>query len=96
MTLVVHLMGTARLVRDGGPVDVGGPKQQAVLAVLALSSGRRVSTDRLVNVVWDENPPASERRTVPSYIASLRWVLARRWNRRRTRTRSTSTEVRST
>ncbi len=75
MSLVVHLMGTVRLVRNGQPVDVGGPKQQAVLAVLALSAGRRVSTDRLVDLVWDENPPASARRTVQSYIASLRRAL---------------------
>ena len=36
------------------------------------SAGRRVSTDRLVDLVWDENPPASARRTVQSYVASLR------------------------
>lgn len=75
MALVVHLMGTVRLVRDGQQVDVGGPKQQAVLAALALSAGRRVSTDRLVDLVWDENPPASARRTVQSYVASLRRAL---------------------
>ena len=51
MTLLVHLMGTVRLVRDGRPVDVGGPKQQAVLAALALSAGHRVSTERLVDLV---------------------------------------------
>ena len=72
MTHAVHLMGAVRLIRDEQPVDVGGPKQQAVLAVLALSAGRRVSTDRLVDLVWDENPPASARRTIQSYVASLR------------------------
>ena len=72
MTHAVHLMGAVRLIRDEQPVDVGGPKQQAVLAVLALSAGRRVSTDRLVDIVWDENPPASARRTIQSYVASLR------------------------
>ena len=75
MALVVHLMGAVRLVSDGQRVDAGGPKQQAVLAVLALSASRRVSTDRLVDLVWDENPPASVRRTVQSYVASLRGAL---------------------
>ena len=75
MSLAVHLMGSVRLVRDGQLVNVGGPKQQAVLAVLALSAGRRVSTDRLVDLVWDESPPASARRTVQSYLASLRRAL---------------------
>ncbi|MGB3733703.1 MAG: BTAD domain-containing putative transcriptional regulator, partial [Ilumatobacter sp.] len=72
MTLEVHLMGPVRLVRAGRLVRLGGPKQQAVLAVLALSAGRRVSTDRLVDLVWDDQPPASARRTVQSYVASLR------------------------
>ena len=75
MALVVHLMGAVRLVSDGQRVDVGGPKQRAVLAVLALSAGRRVSTDRLVDLVWDEHPPASARRTVQSYVASLRRAM---------------------
>lgn len=75
MTLVVQLMGAVRLVRDGQPVDIGGPKQQAVLAVLALSAGRRVSTDRLIDLVWHEDPPVTARRTVQSYVASLRSAL---------------------
>lgn len=75
MPLAVRLMGSVRLLQDGQPVDVGGPKQQAVLAVLALSAGRGVTTDRIVDVVWDENPPASARRTVQSYVASLRSAL---------------------
>lgn len=75
MALVVHLMGTVRLVDDGQRVNVGGPKPQAVLAVLALSAGHRVSTDRLIDLVWNDNPPPSARRTVQSYVAALRRAL---------------------
>lgn len=97
MAVVVPLMGTVGPVRNGHEIDVGGPKQQAVLVALALSAGRRISTDRLIDLVWDENPPTSARRTVQSYVAGLRryWVPARRWNRRRTVTPSISTETRS-
>lgn len=97
MALVVRLMGAVGVDRDGQLVDVGGPKQQAVLAVLALSAGHRVSTDRLVDLVWDENPPASAphrpvlRRVIASRIGCWRGAgtLA-------TVTRSMSTEVWST
>jgi DNA-binding SARP family transcriptional activator len=72
MALAVRLMGAVTLIRDGRTVSVGGPKQQLLLAVLALSAGRRVSTDRLIDSLWGEDPPATARRTVQSYIASLR------------------------
>lgn len=66
--------------REGQPVDVGGPKQQAVLAVLASSAGHRVSTDRLVDLVWHEIPPASaSHRQVPRRVIALRigyWRVA--------------------
>ena len=65
-------MGSVGLVIDGHPVDVGGPKPASILGVLALSVGRPVSTDRIIDLVWDERAPATARRTVQSYAASLR------------------------
>ena len=75
MAIQVRLMGPVMLLRDGKPVEVGGPKQCTILGLLALSAGRRVSTERIVDVVWADDPPASARRTVQSYIAALRRLL---------------------
>ena len=71
----VGLMGSLSVVRDGHGVATGGPKQQLVLAVLALAAGTPVSTDRLIDLVWDDRPPRTARRTMQSYISSLRPVL---------------------
>jgi DNA-binding SARP family transcriptional activator len=42
------------------------------LAGLALSAGRVVSVDRLIDLVWEHDPPASARRTVQSHVSGLR------------------------
>ena len=51
-----NILGPVEVRRDDEPLDLGGPKQRAVLAVLVLSAGRVVSVDRIV----DESgaPPA--------------------------------------
>ena len=44
-----------------GPLDLGGPKQRALLAVLAAAGGEVVSTDRLIGGLasWSIRRPAS-------------------------------------
>ena len=41
---------------DGRPIELGPRKQRAVLAMLALQSGRTVSTDRIVDGLWGDEP----------------------------------------
>jgi DNA-binding SARP family transcriptional activator len=47
----VEVLGPLRLTVDGAPIEVPGPKQCAVLALLALAEGRIVTVDRLVNAL---------------------------------------------
>ena len=49
---------------DGESVSLGGPRQRAVLARLALVSGHVVTVDRLVDDVWAGDPPATAAATV--------------------------------
>ncbi len=65
-------MGSLSVDSDGRAVAIGGPRQQLVLAVLALAAGTPVGTDRVIDLVWDDQPPRTARRTVQSYISSLR------------------------
>ena len=58
-----------------GPLDLGGPKQRALLAVLAAAGGEVVSTDRLIGQLWDGEPPARAVVSVQSYVANLRRTL---------------------
>jgi len=60
---------------DERPIELGPRKQRAVFAMLALQSGRTVSTDRLVDGLWGDGPPSSAPKMVQLYVSHLRRVL---------------------
>jgi WD40 repeat protein/DNA-binding SARP family transcriptional activator len=73
----VNLLGPVEAVSDhGGPVGLGGPKERAVLAMLALQTGSTVSADRLIDGLWGDQPPASAVKLVQLYVSHLRRALA--------------------
>lgn len=71
----IRLLGLFDAVVNGQPVEVGGPQQRAVLAILALEPGRTVSIDRIVSRLWGEIAPSSALNTLQSYVSRLRTVL---------------------
>lgn len=76
---------------DGIEIEValGGPKQRAVLARLALSGGRPVSRDAIIDFVWGDAPPPRVSATVQTYVATLRQALEPgRTTSKKTRTQS--------
>lgn len=54
---------------------IGGPRQRALLALLLLHRGRPVSSDRLLDELWGEQPPASAIKILQGYVSNLRKVL---------------------
>ncbi len=70
--LDIRLLGPITAERDGEPVSLGGPRQRAVLARLALVVGHVVTVDRLVDDVWAGDPPATAVNTLQSYVSLLR------------------------
>ena len=68
----IDLLGPLRLTVDGQPVEVPGPRRQAVLALLAMAQGRVVSTDELLDAVWPDEMPDSGRRALHSHVSRLR------------------------
>lgn len=74
-TVQVDVLGPVRLVVDDRPVDVPGTKRRAVLALLAMASGRAVPSDHLVDAVWPDTPPESGSAALHSHIARLRGHL---------------------
>jgi hypothetical protein len=61
---------------DGRPVPLGGGKPRALLAMLALEAGSTVSTQRLIDGLWGEQPPATATKLVQVYVSQLRKSLA--------------------
>ncbi|MGB0100822.1 MAG: BTAD domain-containing putative transcriptional regulator, partial [Nocardioides sp.] len=71
----IGVLGTTVASDTTGAVNLGGPKQRALLAALALHRGRAVAVDTLADLVWDGRPPPGVSGTMQGYIAGLRRAL---------------------
>ena len=60
------------LGEDGMPVALGGPRPRALLAQLLLVPNHVVSTDRLIDGLWGETPPASAQNALQVHVHALR------------------------
>ena len=69
------LLGSFRVERDGEPVDLGPRLQRALLAILVVEVGRVIPVDRLIDLLWREEPPAAAIASVQAYVSQLRRVL---------------------
>ncbi len=69
------LLGPLQVAHDGRRVDLGPPRQRAVLAVLLLAGGAVVSVDRLIDAVWGDDVPGSATASLQAYISNLRKAL---------------------
>jgi predicted ATPase/class 3 adenylate cyclase/DNA-binding SARP family transcriptional activator len=68
----VRLLGGVEAVVNDCFVTLGGLKQRAILAVLAVDVGRVVSVERLIDSVWGESPPETVRASVQVHISQIR------------------------
>ena len=71
-----RILGPLEVVEDGRRLDLGGPKQRALLAALLLRANEVVSQDALIDDLWDESPPATAAKTLQAYVSRLRKALA--------------------
>ncbi|HEV2782537.1 MAG TPA: BTAD domain-containing putative transcriptional regulator [Actinophytocola sp.] len=72
-----RLLGEMQLQVAGQLLDVGTPRQQAVLAALAVDAGRPVPIETLIDRVWGDNPPAEARNVLYSHLSRIRRLLNR-------------------
>jgi DNA-binding SARP family transcriptional activator len=72
-----RILGPLEVLSDGQALDLGGAKQRALLAMLLLNANEVVSTDRLIDALWDENPPESAQKALQVHVSNLRKVLGK-------------------
>jgi len=70
-----RLLGPLEVVRDDGPLPLGGPKPRALLALLLLHSNETLSRERLIDELWGERPPATATKALQVYVSQLRKLL---------------------
>ena len=70
-----RILGPLELVggADGAPIEA--PKLRALLGVLLLHANEVVSSERLIDELWGERPPATAGKIVQTYVSQLRRVL---------------------
>jgi WD40 repeat protein/DNA-binding SARP family transcriptional activator len=71
-----RILGPLAVRLDGELVQVGGPKQRALLALLLLSANRAVSRDRLIGELFADQSVNSADHALRNHVSRLRKVLA--------------------
>ncbi len=72
----MRLAGSFDVQRNGSPVGRGiAGKARRLLVLLAVERPRLVSTDRIVEVLWDADPPRRPAENVATLVSRLRVVL---------------------
>ena len=70
-----RLLGPLEVVGEDGPADVGAGKRRALLTYLLINANEVVPTERLIDELWGELPPATAAKSVQVYVSQLRKAL---------------------
>jgi predicted ATPase/DNA-binding SARP family transcriptional activator len=70
-----RLLGPLEAGEQDHPIALGGGKQRSLFAYLLLHANEVVSTERLIDELWGESPPATVNKSVQVYVSRLRKQL---------------------
>jgi len=70
-----RILGPLEVVGPDGPVALGGRRPRTLLALLLIHAGEALSTDRIIDELWGEEPPANAKAGLHNFVAQLRKVL---------------------
>lgn len=71
------ILGPLEVSHGGEIVQMGGPRQQIIIATLLLEANRVVPISRLIESVWEDAPPATAREQVQNCLSEIRRRLVR-------------------
>ncbi|MFF0202702.1 AfsR/SARP family transcriptional regulator BagI/FevR [Streptomyces sp. NPDC005017] len=63
------------MTNGGEEIEISGTRRQKLLAALLLQPNQMVSLDRLVDAMWDDQPPASAHGQIRICVSGLRRML---------------------
>ena len=72
-----RILGPLEVISDGQIVELGGAKQRALLAVLLLNANEVVSLDRLIDALWENDPPENAQNALQVHVFGLRKLIGR-------------------
>ncbi|WP_328808077.1 AfsR/SARP family transcriptional regulator [Nonomuraea antri] len=71
-----RVLGPLEVIDDGHRLDLGGGRQQTVLAMLLLDAGKAVTISRLAETIYEDAPPPTYRAQIQICISALRRLFA--------------------
>lgn len=69
------VLGQLEVRRGGEVLDLGSQKQRALLALLLIHRNQVISTDRIIDEIWGEEPGSDRKNALHVYLSNLRKVL---------------------
>ncbi|MEU6719692.1 BTAD domain-containing putative transcriptional regulator [Nonomuraea sp. NPDC046802] len=74
----IRVLGPVEVFEGGARIPVEGAQQQCVLGLLAAYHGAFVPVDRLIEALWEEDPPKTAKTIVQLKVSQLRKMLGER------------------
>lgn len=74
----IEILGPLRVIEEGAELDLGGPRQQRVMASLIAAAPSPLGVTRLIDEVWGEELPATAPHVIRTYVCTLRKTLGDR------------------
>ena len=72
-----RILGDLEVLEDGRQVNLGGAKQRALLAMLLLHANEVISQDRLIDALWEKQPPETAQKALQVYVSALRKAIGK-------------------
>ena len=72
-----RILGPLEVLEDGQALDLGGQKQRACSPSCSCRRTRSSPRDRLIEALWEEEPPATAEKALQVYVSQLRKPLGK-------------------
>jgi predicted ATPase/class 3 adenylate cyclase len=69
------VLGPLEATRGGTPIALGAGRQRALLALLLIHANEVVPSERLIDGLWGQDPPAGAAHSLQVYVSGLRKAL---------------------
>lgn len=73
-----RVLGPLEVLHDGVPIPLGSSNIRRVLACLLLEPNQVVSMERMIDTLWDDDPPTTARTIIQMHVSRLRRMFAER------------------
>jgi len=71
----IRILGPLEVWVDGRQLELGGGRQRALFALLALHANEVVSSERLIDELWSGDPPATAQKALQNLVSQLRATI---------------------